>query len=488
MVTSIRSRLALGHVAIWALILAASAAAAYHYAAYQLRGQMDEELASCVQVISQSVQHEVQEHTVRSEGEMEFAYLLRTVHHQSFAHQAIAVFEGDRLVAGKSGDAGAAVKSPPPAFRQEPVIESRVIEGKALRVAARHVTVSGLPYVAVAAVPEANVTAALVSLRRVLSLFVVLALTLSIAGGYFLARQALRPVVAMADSVDRISVRDLSQQIEIANPDDELGHLGATFNRLLNRIHHAFQLERQFVADASHELRTPLSVSLLSAQIALENPRSAEEYRSTLVTIRSQLERLTGLVRDMLTLARSDAGALALNKRRCGFDDLILEAASAAGVLAREKRIRMIVSELPEASVEGDPDLLERVVLILLDNAVKYSREGSAIRVTLRADGSKASLDVRDEGPGIPPQACDRIFDRFYRVDLSRAGGPASGVGLGLSIAKQIAHAHGGSIELVESTPQGSWFRVCLPLAENDRGVYPATPEPTVSAGADFFR
>jgi signal transduction histidine kinase len=269
----------------------------------------------------------------------------------------------------------------------------------------------------------------------------------------------------MADSVDSISIRDLSRQIEIVNPNDELGYLGATFNRLLHRIHRAFQLERQFVADASHELRTPVSVGLLSAQIALETPRSAEEYRDALATIRSQLERLKGLVRDMLTLARSDAGALALNRRRCGFDDLVLDAVSAAAVLARQKHIRMIVAELPEARVEGDSDLLARLVVILLDNAVKYSPEHSAVRVRLSVDGGRAALDVEDEGPGIPAEARDRIFDRFYRVDSARAGGPASGVGLGLSIAKQIAQAHGGSVELVESGPRGSRFRISLPMA-----------------------
>ena len=471
MIKSIRWRLALASVSVWAVILVASAAAVYSWAEHQLRAQLDRGLISCLQVVGQSLTHEVQEHGSPAAGEKQIADLLVTLHQQSFPRQAVAVFQDARLVAQKKGDSDLTLDPvAPPVAPGGLQFASRVIGRTPARVAIRRLQEEGIRYTVVAAEPEANLELALTSLRSALLLLVSLAILLSVGVGYALARGALRPVIHMAEAVDRIHAGNLSQRIESPNPGDELGHLGAVFNRLLSRLDRSFEQEKQFMADASHELRTPLSVSLLAAQVALDRPRSGEEYREALSTIRSQLERLARLVRNLLTLARSDAGAFQLQGSLCRLDELVLEAVHTGSVLARPKEIRLRIGDLPEAQVSADPELLRQVIVILLDNAVKYSPSRTTVNISLREVAGYCELDVQDQGCGIPPAAQTRIFDRFFRVEPSRSrntGGTVAGegTGLGLPIAQLIVRAHEGTVTLFDSSPAGSTFRVRLPLA-----------------------
>jgi heavy metal sensor kinase len=463
MFRSIRARIMLGHVAVWAAIILTSAAGVYLYVGHQLQEQQDRALASCLEVIGRSLTHEVEEHGQAWEGEEEFAMLLATLHHQSFPRQAISVFRGSRPVARKTGDSDISIGTLLQAGPGRVTFARRPLGRISARVAVSPLLIGSVRYTLVAAEPEADLDLALTSLRRALMLLVVFALALSILGGYFLAGRALQPVVDMAKAVDRIDVQDPAHQIEIPNPHDELGYLGATFNRLLVRLNAALEQQRKFMADASHELRTPLSVSLLAAQIALDRPRSEQEYRESLRTIREQLQRLSRLVLDMLTLARSDAGGFTLKKRRCDIGELVLEAVRAAQVLARDKKIRIEVNDVPEMPGNVDPELIHQMMVILLDNAIKYSPSSTTIHVNLRLAETGCELIVRDEGHGIPSDAQARIFDRFYRGEESRSRKEADGAGLGLPIARWIAQAHGGVLELAETGTHGSAFRVRLP-------------------------
>lgn len=474
-IRSIRWRLALASVSVWTAILLASAAGVDSWAEHQLRAQLDRGLASCLQVIGQSLTHEVQERGSSAEGELEFSQLLVTLHQKTFSRQAVAVFQGPRLVAQKKGDADLTLDpvSPPPAAPGAPgslrpgsiSYETRLVAHIPARVAVRHMQEEGMNYTIVAAEPEANLDLALNSLRNALLLLLPLAILLSVGGGYVLARRALRPVMDMAQAVDQIHAGNLSKKIETPNPGDELGHLGAVFNRLLSRLDRSFEQEKQFMADASHELRTPLSVSLLAAQVALDRPRSGEEYREALDTIRGQLERLARLVRNLLTLARSDAGGFNIKGTPCRLDELVLDAVRTGSVLARPKEIRLRIGDLSEAPVSADPELLRQMIVILLDNAIKYSPPRTTVNITLRDADGTCELDIQDQGCGIPPGQQHRIFDRFFRVEESRSRASGEGAGLGLPIAQLIARAHEGTLTLVESSPAGSTFRVRLPLA-----------------------
>jgi signal transduction histidine kinase len=225
---------------------------------------------------------------------------------------------------------------------------------------------------------------------------------------------------------------------------------------------------RRFMADAAHELRTPLSVVRSRAEVALQRARSGDEYVEALCAIERETERLGGIVEDLLMLARADAGERPIERRRVFLDDLTLDAAESARSMADRKAVRLEVDDFEEAAVNGDATLLRQLVLILLDNAIKFTDTGGVVRVGVRPVGPSAMLTVTDTGIGIPPEHLPHVFERFYRGDPSRTrestnGGRSEGVGLGLSIAQWIAQEHGGSIRIDSEAGQGSRVTVLFP-------------------------
>jgi len=225
---------------------------------------------------------------------------------------------------------------------------------------------------------------------------------------------------------------------------------------------------RRFMADAAHELRTPLSVVRSRAEVALQRARSGDEYVEALCAIERETQRLGGIVEDLLMLARADAGERPIERRRVFLDDLTLDAAESARIMADRKAVRLEVDDFEEAAVNGDATLLRQLVLILLDNAIKFTDTGGVVRVGVRPVGTSAMLTVTDTGIGIPPEQLPHVFERFYRGDSSRTrestnGGRSEGVGLGLSIAQWIAQEHGGSIRIDSEAGQGSRVTVLFP-------------------------
>jgi len=225
---------------------------------------------------------------------------------------------------------------------------------------------------------------------------------------------------------------------------------------------------RRFMADAAHELRTPLTVVRSRAEVALQRARSPEEYVQSLRAIERETERLGGIVEDLLMLARVDAGERPIERRRVFLDDLTLDAAESARIIADRRAVRLEVDDFEEAAVNGDPTLLRQLVLILLDNAIKFTDADGVVRVGVRTVGSSATLTVTDTGIGIPPEQLPHVFERFYRGDASRTRGSANGngadgVGLGLSIAQWIAEEHGGSIRIESGPGQGARVTVQFP-------------------------
>jgi heavy metal sensor kinase len=312
--------------------------------------------------------------------------------------------------------------------------------------------------------PVHGVELALDSLRLALLILVPLAILLSAVGGYYLARESLRPVVAIADAVDQLNSRNLADSLPVLDSEDELGHLATTFNRLLGRLHEALEKQRQFMADASHELKTPISISLLTAQVALEQQRGGDEYRQALETVRNQAERLSRMVQDMFLLTRSDAGGYKPRLQHCDLSEILLNAVKAGRALAGRKGLSVRLPEFIEAPINADPALVQQLILILLDNAIKFSPPDTTIDVGLRQDDSGYRLRISDQGCGIPAEARDRIFDRFFRVEQARTQSTGGGAGLGLPIARWIATLHGGSVDLIGTSPNGTAFEVRLPI------------------------
>jgi len=233
---------------------------------------------------------------------------------------------------------------------------------------------------------------------------------------------------------------------------------------------------RRFMADAAHELRTPITVMRSRAEVALQRGRSPGEYVETLQAIEHEAERLSGIVEGLLMLARADAGERPIERRRVFLDDLTLDAAESARSIADRKAVRLEVDDFEEAAVNGDATLLRQLVLILLDNAIKFTEPGGVVRVGVRAAGSTATLTVTDTGIGIPPEDLAHVFERFYRGDPSRTRGLATGqgsdgVGLGLSIAQWITQEHGGSIRIESSPGEGTRVTVMFPAEPTARAA-----------------
>jgi heavy metal sensor kinase len=342
------------------------------------------------------------------------------------------------------------------------------------RVAAQlvYAAAKDAPYVLVVSEPFDSVTDGLGAIRDMLYITVPGALLISGLGGWFLARQSLASVVAMSERARRISAESLEQRLPVVNPRDELGRLASSFNELLARLDESFSHQRRFMADASHELRTPLSIMRTATDVTLEREgRTEVEYRDALKIIDEQVRRLTRIVEDMFTLARADVGPQRLRPSDFYLDELITETARAADVLAARKKVAITVSPVAETPFQGDEGLLRQMLLNLLDNAVKHTPAGGSVHVLVaRADGYY-SITVSDTGTGIPAEARPHIFERFYRVDKARSRAEAvhsesSGAGLGLSISRWIAEAHGGHLELLHTGEGGSTFVATLPATD----------------------
>jgi signal transduction histidine kinase len=236
-------------------------------------------------------------------------------------------------------------------------------------------------------------------------------------------------------------------------------------------VDRAIEQMRRFMADAAHELRTPLSVVRSRAEVALQRERAREEYEEALRGIERESARVGRIVEDLLMLARADAGERSIDRQRVFLDDIVLDTAEAAKALASKRDVRIAVAEFEEAPIVADPMLVRQLIMILLDNAIKFSQSGTLVQIGVWRAGDGARLSVSDAGSGIPTDQLPHVFERFYRGDAarSRAGTAASeGAGLGLSIAQWIAEAHDATIRIDSVVGQGTCVVVQFPPVDSD--------------------
>jgi heavy metal sensor kinase len=293
-------------------------------------------------------------------------------------------------------------------------------------------------------------------------------LSLAVAGGLFLSRQALRPVAESIRAARRLDPENLSERLPQTGAGDDLDELAGTINGLLDRLAAYHCQITRFTADASHELRGPLAAMRAAVEIALQNPRESDVYRDVLASFGEQCERLTALVNGLLLLARADAGEVAVGRESVDLTALTCDVGEMFEPLAEEKGVQLITDTSATVTVTGDPSRLRQLVTNLLDNAIRFTEPGGS--VTLRVDGIKdwATLCVKDTGNGIPAVHLPHIFERFYQADVARSSG---GYGLGLSICRWIVKAHGGTIEVCTGADKGTEFTVSLPL--KSRKLFP---------------
>jgi len=312
----------------------------------------------------------------------------------------------------------------------------------------------------------------------VLLLAMPLALIAAGFASYRVAGKALNPLEQMARQTERITAHRLDERIPVDNPRDELGHMARVLNGLLARLEESFEKLQHFTSDVSHELRTPLAAMRSVGEVGLQEDHSTEKYRDIIGSMLEEVARLTAMIDTLLTIAHADSGAIELQRTTFPLMDLVQESVGVVGVLAEDKKQTITVSGDREISVWADRSFLRMAVINLVDNAVKYSPAGSAIRLSLHGargagnqpgPGSEVApgiveLSIEDEGAGIPVDKMERVFDRFYRVDEGRTR-DAGGAGLGLAIAKWAVEAHGGKISLQSRQPGGSTFSIRLPIA-----------------------
>jgi len=288
-------------------------------------------------------------------------------------------------------------------------------------------------------------------------------LLLAGGGGWLLARRALKPVDQMTRTAQRIGGEHLNERLQEAGSGDELDRLARTLNDMLGRLNRSFHQMRQFSADASHELQTPLTILKGEMEVALRSQRSPEEYQRILKSGLEEIDRINHLVDGLLLLARADAGVLRLDLRPVELKAFLQEVCEQMQVVADDHSIHLQARSMEPVSVRADREQLRRLLLNLVDNAIKYTSAGGSVTLSLASDRDWVYLAISDTGIGLSENERQRIFDRFHRTTETRTI-DERGVGLGLSIALSIAEAHGGRID-VESTPdQGSTFTVVLPV------------------------
>jgi signal transduction histidine kinase len=297
------------------------------------------------------------------------------------------------------------------------------------------------------------------AVRHLLRWGVPLLVALVGAIAWFVVGRALRPVEAMRAEVAEITAQDLGRRVPVPRARDEIGRLATTMNDMLDRLQHSAERERRFVADASHELQSPLASSLADLEVALAHPESTE-WEATARAVVADNERMTRLVGDLLFLAQSDNnGASQARRTLVDLDDVVREEVSR---LRPPEGLVVDVSGVTPAEVRGDADQLARVVRNLLENASRYARTTITVGVSTNGTG-RTELTVADDGPGVPADERDRIFERFTRLDDSRSRA-TGGTGLGLAIAREIVESHRGTIDLDQSA-SGARFVVQLPAA-----------------------
>lgn len=471
MLHSVRLRLAAWYAGTFAVFVLVFAVAAYWFLGHTTRERIDEHLAETAHAAGTALEKE------RMQIADDSIAATRVVEDFAFRDVGVAIYDGDsrRLLAASApypavAASSATAWSASPDFVRDsmPLLRTLASDGEGISAYAAPLRIGQQHFVIEATQPLRAHTAALAEARIALLIGIPLGLILATVGGYLLGRKSLQPVVAMGDAAARIGATTLRERLPVVNPRDELGRLAGAFNELLGRLDRSFEQQRRFMADASHELRTPVAIIKGEAELALSREeRPLAELRDALATVHGESRRLTRIVDDLFLLARANAGDQPLVAEPLYLEEVAAESVHAARTLAAAAGVS--VRYLPEGELpfHGDEGLLRRMMDNLIGNAIKFSPRGATVDVAATSADGVYTIEVRDSGPGIPADAQPRIFERFYRARPEQDGASArdwsAGAGLGLPIARWIAEAHGGQLDLTRSDRTGSTFTVRLP-------------------------
>jgi heavy metal sensor kinase len=368
--------------------------------------------------------------------------------------------DGRRLLSDGTLDAvdlGPAPKASHPLDRPH----THVLPEGPVRVLVERVTLDEKPFLLRVAVSEASSRAQVRQMWIEVLLLSLLVLAAGGLSGRWLARKALVPLSRLADRSQRITAEQLHERLPVEGASVELDQLAAAFNDTFARLEGSFGTLKRFTADVSHELRTPLTALRTVGEVGLRGSHDAEGYREVIGSMLEEVDRLTRLTDELLTLARADAGEARLRKEPIDLGALSREVAGHLSVLAEEKEQTLEVEAGAPVVASGDRTVLRQTLVNLVVNAIKYSPDHTRIRLRAGRRDDAAFVEVADEGQGIAPEHREHVFERFYRVDKSRSR-EMGGTGLGLALVKWAAEAHGGHVELETEVGRGSTFRVVL--------------------------
>ena len=344
------------------------------------------------------------------------------------------------------------------AAQGEDMIVSLPTSGVPIRVLSRRSYIVDRPVTIQVARSEAAMRQELRELSLILMFGLPVGVVIAGLGGYTLARRALAPLEEMTERARSITAERLSDRLPVAHPEDEMGRLASVFNETLGRLEASFDQMRHFTTDVSHELRTPLTAIRSVGEVGLRGHRNEASYRSIIGSMLEEVDRLAQLVDRLLALSRAGTHH-AFSLDAVDLSSLAEDVASHLGVLAEEKGQTLSVEKGGAPWARADRVVLRQALINLVDNAIKFTPPAGRVRLRLTETPSLAVVDVIDSGPGVPPEARDHIFDRFYRID----GNEAVGTGLGLSLARGGVEAIGGRLTLEQSGPGGSTFRITIP-------------------------
>jgi heavy metal sensor kinase len=318
----------------------------------------------------------------------------------------------------------------------------------------------------------------LTRLKTSIVTLVPLVLLIGGAAGWWLAGRALEPVADITRTAARLSAFNLAERLPLTGTRDELDQLRSQFNQMIGRLHGSFEQMSQFLSNVSHELRTPLAALRGRSEVALRSASTVEEFREILAGNIEMHVRLAKTVSDMLVLARGEAGQAVLEHRAENLTELVRDTVESMRALAEETGIALRFDGQESIIAEVDPTHTMRLIMNLLDNAIKYNRAEGRVTVTLQSEQDWARITVADTGHGIPPQDLPYVFERFYRASEGNSG--AGGSGLGLGLARWVAAAHGGRIDVHSTVDQGSVFDVWLPLRRSAPALQGGSSAPGV--------
>ncbi len=344
------------------------------------------------------------------------------------------------------------------------------VQGRRGRAAVLRATRDGRPFAVAVGLFADNVEEGLGYLAWLLAIVWAVGLAATAGVGYVLASRALAPVAAITERANWIAQGHFSTRLDPPATEDEIGRMTRLLNSMLDRLQGAIEANRRFASDASHELRGPLTAMAGEVDVTLRHPRSADDYRDTLQLVRRRLDDLTRLAEDLIVLVRTQEGTRELVLREAALEPLVTEAFARLDAVASARRVTLSRHGLHDLQVYADPALIARVVDNVIANAVLYNRENGTVEVAARVQEPEAEaweapmieLCVRDTGPGIPTELQERVFERFFRVDQSRAR-HTGGSGLGLAICREVLTMHGGTIRVADASAAGTTIEIRMP-------------------------